>query len=145
MAPCRVIAPVRARTASSTVVLPLAKGPTSAMHRGPATLPSPFSIRLASLDFLTRNPPQRGGPRPAVSRAALEHHLIVTKTAAAGKAAAAFRGLPCQVRTPAFTCAACAGSEVAAPTAPRIAATIAGRGPNSLATKVFLGMAKNLP
>ena len=39
--PWRVTAPVRARIASSSEVLPLANGPTSAMHRGPAILP-PF-------------------------------------------------------------------------------------------------------
>src|ERR1700682_866919 len=33
--PCRCTAPVRARIASSSVVLPLWNGPTSAMHRGP--------------------------------------------------------------------------------------------------------------
>src|SRR6266404_1667192 len=33
--PARGIAPVRARIASSSVVLPLWNGPTSAMHRGP--------------------------------------------------------------------------------------------------------------
>ena len=33
--PWRWIAPVRARIASSSVVLPLWNGPTSAMHRGP--------------------------------------------------------------------------------------------------------------
>src|SRR3954447_9017540 len=37
-APWRWIAPVRARIASSRVVFPLWKGPTSAMHRGPAAL-----------------------------------------------------------------------------------------------------------
>src|SRR5581483_2193588 len=36
--PCRWIAPVRARIASSSVVLPLWNGPTSAMHRGPLGL-----------------------------------------------------------------------------------------------------------
>ena len=33
--PWRWIVPVRARIASSSVVLPLWNGPTSAMHRGP--------------------------------------------------------------------------------------------------------------
>jgi hypothetical protein len=33
--PCRWIAPVRARIASRSVVFPLWKGPTNAMHRGP--------------------------------------------------------------------------------------------------------------
>src|SRR5665213_3048522 len=36
--PCRGMAPVRARIASSSVVLPLWKGPTNAMHRGPLEL-----------------------------------------------------------------------------------------------------------
>src|SRR5215470_19222088 len=36
--PWRWIAPVRARIASSSVVLPLWNGPTSAMHRGPLGL-----------------------------------------------------------------------------------------------------------
>src|SRR5258705_13984898 len=46
--PWRWIAPVRARIASSRVVLPLWKGPTSAMHRGPAAL-VPFCAMSASL------------------------------------------------------------------------------------------------
>src|ERR1700686_3984455 len=36
--PARGIAPVRAKIASNSVVLPLWKGPTSAMHRGPRGL-----------------------------------------------------------------------------------------------------------
>src|SRR5580692_5843459 len=36
--PARGIAPVRAKIASRSVVLPLWKGPTSAMHRGPDSL-----------------------------------------------------------------------------------------------------------
>src|SRR3954447_12054945 len=36
--PARGIAPVRANIASKSVVLPLWKGPTSAMHRGPRGL-----------------------------------------------------------------------------------------------------------
>src|SRR5882757_2670984 len=47
-APWRWIAPVRVRIASSRVVLPLWKGPTSAMHRGPAAL-VPFCAISASL------------------------------------------------------------------------------------------------
>src|SRR6185503_3058196 len=46
-------APVRARMASRSVVLPLWKGPTSAMHRGPAFLvplgPVPFCPIVSSL------------------------------------------------------------------------------------------------
>src|SRR6478736_2234292 len=51
--PWRWIAPVRAKIASSNVVLPLWKGPTSAMHRGPEFLvplgPVPFCPINASL------------------------------------------------------------------------------------------------
>src|SRR5579859_2423615 len=36
--PAREVAPVRANIASKSVVLPLWKGPTSAMHRGPRGL-----------------------------------------------------------------------------------------------------------
>src|SRR5437870_11594328 len=39
--PARGIAPVRARMASRSVVLPLWNGPTSAMHRGPLGLLPP--------------------------------------------------------------------------------------------------------
>ena len=46
--PWRWIAPVRARIASSSVVLPLWNGPTSAMHRGPEAL-VPFCAISASL------------------------------------------------------------------------------------------------
>src|SRR5712691_13332717 len=46
--PWRGIAPVRARIASSSVVLPLWNGPTSAMHRGPEAL-VPFCAISASL------------------------------------------------------------------------------------------------
>src|SRR5436190_20614877 len=45
--PWRWMAPVRARIASSKVVLPLWNGPTSAIHRGPLALP-PFSPITAS-------------------------------------------------------------------------------------------------
>src|SRR5262249_13315080 len=45
--PWRWIAPVRARIASSSVVLPLWNGPTSAMHRGPVAL-VPFCAISAS-------------------------------------------------------------------------------------------------
>ena len=48
-----LIAPVRARIASSSVVLPLGNGPTSAMHRGPDFLvplgPEPFCPMPTSL------------------------------------------------------------------------------------------------
>jgi hypothetical protein len=44
--PCRLIAPVRANIASSRVVLPLANGPTSAMHLGPATLSLPSAMTV---------------------------------------------------------------------------------------------------
>ena len=51
--PWRWIAPVRARIASRSVVLPLWNGPTSAMHRGPELLvplgPEPFCPINASL------------------------------------------------------------------------------------------------
>src|ERR1700758_5059575 len=43
--PARGIAPVRARMASRSVVLPLWKGPTSAMHRGPRGLLTSCPIR----------------------------------------------------------------------------------------------------
>src|SRR6266540_779224 len=46
--PWRWIAPVRARIASSSVVLPLWNGPTSAMHRGPEAR-VPFCAISASL------------------------------------------------------------------------------------------------
>src|SRR5262249_30252816 len=47
--PWRWIAPVRARIASSSVVLPLWNGPTSAMHRGPvARVPFCAIFRLPS-------------------------------------------------------------------------------------------------
>ena len=46
--PCRWIAPVRARIASSKVVLPLWNGPTSAMHRGP----------VARVPFCAISPPE---------------------------------------------------------------------------------------
>src|SRR5262249_9295169 len=45
--PWRWMAPVRARIASSSVVLPLWNGPTSAMHRGPVAL-VPFCAISAS-------------------------------------------------------------------------------------------------
>src|ERR1700737_2301720 len=43
------MAPVRARIASNSVVLPLWNGPTSAMHRGPFGLVPPLSAMSASL------------------------------------------------------------------------------------------------
>src|SRR6202142_2918026 len=50
--PWRWIAPVRARIASSSVVLPLWNGPTSATQRGPvalAPLPLPFVAGLVAM------------------------------------------------------------------------------------------------
>src|SRR3984893_18067983 len=47
--PWRWIAPVRARIASNSVVLPLWNGPTSAMHRGPLGLVPPFCAMRDSL------------------------------------------------------------------------------------------------
>src|SRR5882724_13714626 len=51
--PWRCTAPVRARIASRSVVLPLWNGPTSAMHLGPLGTPS-LSPIVASLDFRDR-------------------------------------------------------------------------------------------
>ena len=48
--PWRWIAPVRARMASSSVVLPLWNGPTSAMHRGPRGPPPLSPISASSID-----------------------------------------------------------------------------------------------
>src|ERR1700681_3134710 len=47
--PGRWIAPVRARIASSSVVLPAWNGPTSAMARGPLG-PLPFAAGVAAID-----------------------------------------------------------------------------------------------
>src|SRR5213079_696775 len=66
--PARGIAPVRARIASRSVVLPLWKGPTSAMHRGPRGLLtscpiSPFSFVWSSaLDWVGKYPCSACGP-----------------------------------------------------------------------------------
>src|ERR1700727_2786241 len=46
--PARGIAPVRANIASRSVVLPLWKGPTSAMHRGPRGLLTSCPIAASS-------------------------------------------------------------------------------------------------
>src|SRR5436305_13603495 len=46
--PARGIAPVRANIASKRVVLPLLKGPTSAMHRGPRGLLTSCPIAASS-------------------------------------------------------------------------------------------------
>src|SRR5205807_6849572 len=46
--PARGMAPVRARIASRSVVLPLWKGPTSAMHRGPRGLLTSCPIAASS-------------------------------------------------------------------------------------------------
>jgi hypothetical protein len=66
--PCRVIAPVRARMASRSVVLPLANGPTSAMHRGPGILPplllAPFlSIAMPPPGCCFCQPREAAAPR----------------------------------------------------------------------------------
>src|ERR1044072_284904 len=58
--PALGMAPVRARMASRSVVLPLWKGPTSAMHRGPRGL-------LASCPIAA----SRSGARPVIVAAAL--------------------------------------------------------------------------
>src|SRR5262245_39356490 len=52
--PWRWMAPVRARIASSSVVLPLWNGPTSAMHRGPVAL-VPFCAISASQSTAMRS------------------------------------------------------------------------------------------
>src|SRR6201992_2068171 len=46
--PARGMAPVRANIASRSVVLPLWKGPTSAMHRGPRGLLTSCPIAVSS-------------------------------------------------------------------------------------------------
>src|SRR5580692_8371506 len=51
--PWRWMAPVRARIASRSVVLPLWNGPTSAMHLGPLG-PLSLSPMIASLDIRDR-------------------------------------------------------------------------------------------
>src|SRR5476651_1949192 len=67
--PWRGIAPVRARIASRSVVLPLWKGPTSAMHREPLGL-VPLSAMSASLG-------QRGdAPRTALAE--VNYDVIVS-------------------------------------------------------------------
>src|SRR6266480_4543705 len=58
--PVRGIAPVRANIASRSVVLPLWKGPTSAMHRGPRGLLTSCPIAASS-----------SGARPLIGSAAL--------------------------------------------------------------------------
>src|SRR5256885_4742069 len=68
-APCRWMAPVRARIASSNVVLPLWNGPASATHRGPLGLMPPFCpirISLIGYSWLVPAPSvaQAGGWRP---------------------------------------------------------------------------------
>src|SRR5215510_3862824 len=55
--PWRWIAPVRARIASSSVVLPLWNGPTSAMHRGPVAR-VPFCA-IFRLPYRSRRGPPR--------------------------------------------------------------------------------------
>src|SRR5579863_3096206 len=58
--PAREIAPVRANIASNSVVLPLWKGPTSAMHRGPRGLLTSCPIAASSC-----------GARPVIGSATL--------------------------------------------------------------------------
>src|SRR6476469_10483139 len=58
--PARGIAPVRASMASRSVVLPLWKGPTSAMHRGPRGLLTSCPIAASLV-----------GARPLIGSAAL--------------------------------------------------------------------------
>src|SRR2546423_4457314 len=58
--PARGIAPVRANIASKRVVLPLWKGPTSAMHRGPRGLLTSCPIAASSF-----------GARPVIGSAGL--------------------------------------------------------------------------
>src|ERR1700682_3221446 len=58
--PARGIAPVRAIISSRSVVLPLWKGPTSAMHRGPRGLLTSSPIAASS-----------SGARPLIGSAAL--------------------------------------------------------------------------
>src|ERR1700692_4440282 len=57
--PARGTAPVRAKIASISVVLPLLKGPTSAMHRGPRGLLTSCPIAVSSV-----------GARPVIGSAA---------------------------------------------------------------------------
>src|ERR1700727_499298 len=49
MVPWRWIAPVRARIASKSVVLPLWNGPTSATQRGPVARVPPFALAAMTL------------------------------------------------------------------------------------------------
>src|SRR6476469_8988760 len=49
MVPWRWITPVRARIASSSVVLPLWNGPTSATQRGPVARVPPFALAAMTL------------------------------------------------------------------------------------------------
>src|SRR4029079_810662 len=58
--PAFLMAPVRASIASRSVVLPLWKGPTSAMHRGPRGLLTSCPIAASSF-----------GARPVIGSAAL--------------------------------------------------------------------------
>src|SRR3954465_14086345 len=81
--PWRGMAPVRARMASSSVVLPLWNGPTSAMHRGPFGL-VPLSAMSASLG-------RRGDvPRAAVA-VCMTASLQAAGQLARGRATAATR------------------------------------------------------
>ena len=81
---CLGMAPVRARIASRSVVLPLAKGPTMAMHFGPVRLPParlPISLTSSSL-ILRRRPASAAVAAPKVS---LRRRDIVTRVGGEGK------------------------------------------------------------
>src|ERR1700739_1535189 len=82
--PARGMAPVRANIASRSVVFPLWKGPTSAMHRGPRGLLTSCPIAVSSLwssalDWVGAGmlPPHRGFGKlenvAAVHPCGLEH------------------------------------------------------------------------
>src|SRR4030081_649796 len=65
--PARGMAPVRARIASRSVVLPLWKGPTNAMHRGPKDFIDlglvPFCVMATSLNGRELDHPALGRHR----------------------------------------------------------------------------------
>src|SRR5450631_4058930 len=75
--PARGIAPVRANIASSSVVLPLWNGPTSAMHRGPRGLLTSCPIAAS----LVEARPLMGSARGCSPR---RHDLASGKNVAAG-------------------------------------------------------------
>src|SRR5215203_2317075 len=78
------MAPVRARIASKSVVLPLAKGPTMAMHFGPVRLPPArlpimpdlLLIEIEAAAGLSGRRDAAGSPR---------RHVIVTRVGGEGK------------------------------------------------------------